>query len=236
MTPAAGTALLLLAAFVLPGFVTLLVRERTYVIKGEDTPFERLLNALFYSAIIYAILGLGLAAFAFDDRNISSLYAGHYVFGVYLLLGGLALFVLPLSIAEFGRRWQKSETLRPKFLEWAKIDPGHGVPAGWEQLFLESPGAKGGRGLMLRVTLEDGRVVGGFFGGKSLAGYTVHRRDLFIEERWSFDDKEKWFKEAIPANYGLWISESQIHSIEAYEPSSPVKAPTAATVQSSSDV
>src|SRR5680860_1304443 len=171
MAPETGTALLLLAAFVLPGFVTLLVRERTYWIKGEDSPFERLLNALYYSSIIYAVLGLGLAALAFDNDNISALYAGKYVFGVYLLLGGLGLFVLPLAIAELGRRWQKSEKLRPKFLRWARIDPGHGVPAGWEQLFLESPGAKEGRGLMLRVTLDDGRVVGGFFGGKSLAGY-----------------------------------------------------------------
>jgi hypothetical protein len=234
MAPETGTALLLLAAFVLPGFVALLVRERTYMIKGEDTPFERLLNALYYSSIIYAVIGLGLAAFAFDDKNIASLYAGHYVVGVYLLLGGIALFVLPLAIAELGRRWQKSERFRPKFLEWAKIDPGHGVPAGWEQLFLESPGAKAGNGLMLRVTLEDGRIVGGFFGGKSLAGYTVHRRDLFIEERWSFDDEE-WFKKAEPGNLGLWISEAQIHSIEAYEPSSSGEAPTGGPVQSPSD-
>jgi hypothetical protein len=33
MAPETGTALLLLAAFLLPGFVTLLVRERTYVVK-----------------------------------------------------------------------------------------------------------------------------------------------------------------------------------------------------------
>lgn len=228
MAPETGTALLLLAAFVLPGFVTLLVRERTYWIKGEDSPFERLLNALYYSSIIYAVLGLGLAAFAFDDENVSALYAGHYVLGVYLLLGGLALFALPLAIAELGRRWQKSEKLRPRFLNWAKIDPGHGVPAGWEQLFLESPGAKAGAGLMLRVTLDDGRVVGGFFGGKSLAGYTAHRRDLFIEERWSFDDEE-WFKEPVRANFGIWISEDQIHSIEAYKPSGPAPSQKSAS-------
>ena len=62
MTPQTGTALLLIALFVLPGFVTLLISERTHTIRGEETPFERLLNALYYSALIYAIaVGVGLA-------------------------------------------------------------------------------------------------------------------------------------------------------------------------------
>jgi Family of unknown function (DUF6338) len=218
MAPETGTALLLLAAFVLPGFVTLLVRERTYVIKGQDSQFERLLNALYYSSIIYAVLGLGLAVKGFHDKNFSSLYAGHYALGVYLLLGFLALFILPFLIAELGRRWQSSEKWRPGFLSWAGIDPGHGVPAGWEQLFLESPTAKEGRGLMLRITLDDGRVVGGKFGEKSLAGYTAHRRDLFVEERWILDDENEWFTEPAAGTGGLWISEDQIHSIEVYRP------------------
>ncbi len=56
MTPETGTALLILAVFVLPGFVTLLLRERMFAVRGEDTQFERLLNALYYSALIYAIV------------------------------------------------------------------------------------------------------------------------------------------------------------------------------------
>jgi hypothetical protein len=60
VAPQTGTALLILALFVLPGFVTLLIRERTYAVRGEDTPFKRLLNALYYSALIYAVaLGAG---------------------------------------------------------------------------------------------------------------------------------------------------------------------------------
>jgi hypothetical protein len=34
---------LVIAVFVLPGFVTLLLRERTYSVRGQDSPFERLL-------------------------------------------------------------------------------------------------------------------------------------------------------------------------------------------------
>jgi hypothetical protein len=35
MTPPTGTALLILAVFVLPGFVTLLFRERMFTVRGE---------------------------------------------------------------------------------------------------------------------------------------------------------------------------------------------------------
>lgn len=56
MAPQTGTALLLIAVFVLPGFVTLLIRERTYRVKDQDSPFERLLNALYFSSIVYVVL------------------------------------------------------------------------------------------------------------------------------------------------------------------------------------
>jgi hydrogenase-4 membrane subunit HyfE len=48
-----GTAILILGVFVLPGFITLTLRERLYIVRGEEAPFERLLSALLYSAVIY---------------------------------------------------------------------------------------------------------------------------------------------------------------------------------------
>lgn len=217
MTPPTGTALLVIAVFVLPGFVTLLIQERTYWVRADESPFERLLNALYYSSIVYVVLGLAWILDGHGRHDISRLYAGHYAVQVYLLLAFVGLLVLPLAISELGRQWRKSRRLRPRFLREAGIDPGHRVPAGWEQLFLEGPGAKEGRGLMLRVTLADGRVVGGFFGDKSLAGYSADTRDLFLEERWALDE-EDWFEKPVEGSRGLWIAETQIHSIEAYAP------------------
>lgn len=219
VAPETGTALLIIAVFVLPGFITLLFRERTYTVKGQDTPFERLLSALYYSAIIFALLGAVALLACFDREDVSRLYQGRYSLSSYLLLAFVGLFVLPLAISETGRRWQRSKKLRPWILKKVKIDPGHGVPAGWEQLFLESKGVKEGRGLLLRVSLDDGRVVGGFFGETSLAAYSAHGRDLFIEERWVLND-EQWFTEPAPETRGLWIAADQIHSIEVYAPGS----------------
>jgi Family of unknown function (DUF6338) len=225
VAPQTGTALLVIAAFVLPGFVTLLLRERTYVVRGEDSPFERLLNALYYSSLIYAALALTGLILGSDTDDVSEVYRGDASYAAYFGLAAIGLFVLPLLIAEGGRRWQGSAHLRTWFLDRAGVDPGHSVPAGWEQLFGRSPGAVEGRGLLLRITLEDGRVVGGFFGRQSLAGYTAHTRDLFLEERWSLDEDD-WFREPAEDSRGLWIADDQIKSIEAYAPPRVATPPT----------
>lgn len=212
-----GNALLVIAVFVLPGFVTLLMRERTYRVRDQDSPFERLLNALYFSSIVYGVIGLGWAVAGLDSADLSHLYSGERGVRAYLLLGLLGLFILPIAVAELGRRWQKSRKLRPRLLSHLGIDISHGVAAGWEQLFQESLAANAGSGLMLRVTLEGGRVVGGYFGGNSLAGYTARTRDLFIEEQWLLNARN-WFEKPAKGSAGLWIAEDQILSIEAYGP------------------
>lgn len=226
MEPQTGAALLLIAVFVLPGFVTLLFRERTYWVRGDDTPFERLLNALYYSALVYLTLALVALVFGQGTEDVSALYRGEHSFGVYIGLAAVGFLLLPLAIAELSRTWQRSKRLRPWILRKAGIDRGHSVPAGWEQMFLHSPGAREGH-LLLRITLEDGRVVGGYFGADSLAGYTAHTRDLFIEERWVLDD-DKWFKDPAEQSRGLWVAEDQIRSIEAYAPPSSPESNTTA--------
>lgn len=221
MAPETGTALLVITVFVLPGFVTLLMRERTYRVKDQDSPFERLLNALYFSSIVYLVLAVGWVVNGLGREAVSRLATGEEPLWIYLLLAVVGLFVLPISIAEVGRHWQGSRKLRPWFMRRVGIDPGHGMPAGWEQLFQESPAAKAGSGLMLRVTLSDGRVVGGYFGDKSLAGYTGRTRDLFVQERWLFN-AQNWFERPAEGNVGLWIAEDQILSVEAYRPSADV--------------
>jgi hypothetical protein len=62
LTPSTGTAILVLGVFVLPGFVTSLLRERLFVIRREQDGFSRLLLALFYSALVYAVVFVVAAA------------------------------------------------------------------------------------------------------------------------------------------------------------------------------
>lgn len=220
MAPQTGTALLILAAFVLPGFITLLLKERAYTIRGDDSPFERLLNALYYSSLIYGIVGIGGWFLGLTKTDITEVWRGEAAYAAYLAIVVGGLFIMPLVVAEVGRRWSLSRRARPWVLKKLKIDLGHSIPAGWEQLFAESQGALENRGLLLRVSLDDGRTVAGFFGERSLAGYTAHTRDIFLEERWSLDE-DNWFEAPVRESRGLWISDKQIQSVEAYAPPTP---------------
>ncbi len=211
MAPQTGTAVLILAVFVLPGFVTLLLRERMFAVRGEDTQFERLLNALYYSALIYALALAGGAACGLDKTDIKELYNGQKSLAEDLEAAAIVALALPLAIAFVGLWWRKSRTVRPWMLGLVRISAAHSVDSGWNEAFSRE-GAP-----MIRVTLRDGRVVGGYFGQGSLAGYSEHAQDLFIAERWSLDPQTGWFQERAVGTAGVWMARGEIVSIEFYE-------------------
>jgi Family of unknown function (DUF6338) len=210
MAPQTGTALLLLAVFVLPGFVTLLLRERMFAVRDEDTQFERLLNALYYSALIYAIVFAVGALIGLDKRDVVGFYRGEKSLAEDLEGAVAITLVIPAAIAVVGLRWRGSNKMRPFVLNFVGVSPSHGVSSAWNEAFSREGSP------MLRVTLKDGRVVGGYFGDGSLAGYSEHAQDLLISERWSID-KNDWFMEVAPGTEGLWIAHDEIASIEFYE-------------------
>ncbi|HTZ62849.1 MAG TPA: DUF6338 family protein [Solirubrobacteraceae bacterium] len=211
MTPETGTAILILALFVLPGFVTLLLRERMFAVRGEDTQFERLLNALYYSALIYAIVFAVGALAGLGKTDVVHLYHGEKSLAVDLAAAVVIALVLPAVIATIGLRWRSSPNIRPSVLKFIGISPSHSVSSGWNEAF-----SRGGSP-MLRVTLKDGRVVGGYLGEGSLAGYSEHAQDLFISERWSINPENDWFTGVAEGTAGLWVARDAIVSIEFYK-------------------
>jgi hypothetical protein len=205
-----GTAILILGIFVMPGFITLLLRERFYVVRGEDTPFERLLQALYYSAIIYGvILAVGLR-FGLEKSDVVEFHRGQKSLGEDVLAAALVFLALPLGLAVLGSLWTSSKRLRPWLLRKIGSSEAHNVHSGWNELFSKQGGA------MVRVTLRDGRVVGGFYGEASLAGYTEHTQDLYISERWELDE-DSWFVRRAPQTLGVWLPRESILSLEVYE-------------------
>lgn len=189
---------------------------------------ERLLSALYYSALVYGILAAVALLLGWSTQDVTDLYRGDREFEAYALLGVVGLLALPLSIALIGGRWYRSRSFRPWTLRKLGVPLGHRTPAGWEQFFLE------GEAAMLLVTLGDGRVIGGYFGEESLAGYTAHTPDLFLEERWSLDE-DGWFLEPATGNLGVWVKADQIHSFEAYAPVVPPAPDPPAPAVTSSD-
>jgi hypothetical protein len=125
MTPPTGTALLILAVFVLPGFVTLLLRERTFAVRDEVTAFERLLNALYYSAVIYATVLAAGALLGIDKGDVVGLDEGRKSLDEDLSAAAIIALGLPVLIALVGLWWRRSRRVRPSFLAVLGISPSH---------------------------------------------------------------------------------------------------------------
>jgi hypothetical protein len=219
MAPATGTALLILVAFVLPGFITLVARETTYVMRDAVTPFERLLLSLSYSARIYGVLLLTAFAVRATPRDIAALYRGERPLGDYLLLGTAAMLILPITISELGRRWDSSRDLRPRLMERLDISPTHATRSSWDHFF------DGDIEALVVLTLDDSRIVGGYFGQRSMAAYSGDAQDVFLERRWDLDD-DGWFVRPTPASLGIWVPHKHIVSVEMYRPDREIRTRT----------
>lgn len=212
-----GTAILILGVFVLPGFITLIFRERLYVVRGQESPFERLLSALFYSALIYGGLLQVAHHWGFQKSDIVDFHDGKKPLGDYLLVAAGIFLVFPGSIAVVGSLWTSSTRVRPRLLKLVGSSEAHSITSGWNELFSKQGVC------LIRATLTDGRVVGGYYDEPSLAGYTEQTQDLYINQRWELDD-ESWFVKPAERSLGIWLPKKSIVSLEVYDAQDPSKA------------
>lgn len=210
MAPTTVTALLLLVGFVLPGFVTLVINERTHAVPTSMTAFERLLRSLYYSVLVYALLApVGWLAGA-DREDIERFVTEEQNLGELAGVGALVLFVVPTIISTASRLWEIWPA-RDWLLQRLRISPTHRTQTAWDHFYSQRQPA------LVRLTLDDGRVVGGYYGEDSLAAYGEQAGDLYLQQRWVLDD-DKWFVEPAPGTLGLWVAADEIVSFELYAP------------------
>jgi hypothetical protein len=205
-----GTAILILGAFVLPGFITLTLRERLYVVRGEEAPFERLLSALLYSAIIYGVLLVVAHGLGLQKSDLVEFHDGEKPLGDDLLAASAILLFLPGLIAVLGLRWAASKRLRPWVLRRVGSSETHTADSAWNSLFGEQGPC------LIRAKLADGRIVGGLYGRDSVAGYTEQTPDLYLSQLWDLD-AEHWFVGPADHSLGIWLPGEGIDSLEMYE-------------------
>jgi Family of unknown function (DUF6338) len=210
MAPATGTALLVLVAFVLPGFVALLIGERTHVVRRDRTPFELLLIATYYSVICWGIIALASWPFGLARADLLRWWHEESL-GRLGGLGLLAILVVPAIVATLARLWQRSKKWRPRALNWLRIHEGHSVPTAWDELFRRRKPA------LVRAVLTDGRIVAGYYGSTSFPGYGQESQDLLLQRRWTLDG-DYWFLKRDENSHGLWLSAGSIVSLELYDP------------------
>lgn len=211
MAPATGSALLVLVAFVLPGFVALLIGERTHRVPVRNrSPFELLLIATYYSVISWGIIALASWPFGLDRADLRRMYRRESL-GQLAGLGLLAVLVVPALVATVARLWWRSKNWRPRVLKWLRIHEGHSIPTAWDELFYRRKPA------MVRAVLTDSRIVGGYYGSNSFPGYGEESQDLLLEQRWTLNDRH-WFVKPAEGSHGLWLSAGSIVSLELYDP------------------
>jgi hypothetical protein len=211
MAPETGTALLVLVAFVLPGFVALLISERTHLVRVPNrSPFELLLIATYYSVVCWGIIALSSWPFQLSRDDVREMYREDDL-GKLAALSLVALLVVPALVATAARLWARSGKWRPRVLRLLRVHTGHRVPTAWDWMWGQRKPA------LVRAVLSDGRIVAGYYGSQSFPGYGTESQDVLLEARWTLD-KDYWFLEETEGSHGLWLSAGSIISLELYDP------------------
>jgi hypothetical protein len=206
---ATGQALLVLVIFVLPGFVTLLFKERIHEVAVERSGFEMLFSALFYSLLVYAPLVVLGAIIGLDRNDIVRIYTARDGLWPLLGVGLLAGIVLPFLVAYSSHRWQASD-LRTTVLGRLQIATAHRIPTAWDYFFGYRLPA------LLRITLETGEVVAGYYAGMSFATYAAHGGDIYIQEQWELEAGTFQMVGPVEGSMGIWVPGSQITQVEIF--------------------
>ena len=210
MPPETGTALIILVAFVLPGFITVLIKERTHETPQDVTQLDRLLRALYYSVWSYTLLAAVAFVLDLHRSDVQTLWDRRATDPAPLVLVVAAAIIIPSALlATCSGLWEGSAAqtwVRTKL----RINLRHRTPTAWDHFFSLRSRA------MVRATMKDGRVVGGFYGPKSFAAYAKDGRDLYLEQRWAMDEDLDWFQEPAKATQGVWLPTDEVVSIELY--------------------
>jgi len=209
VTPATGTALLLLAAFVLPGFVTLMVKERTYEAPSQASSFDRLLGTLYYSALVYVVPAVVVVIGGWEVPTLQGFVEGDKgLRGPVATALGVVLG-LPLLIAYLGHRWTLSQR-RQDALGALRVNPAHATATAWDFMFGEEA-----EQCLIRATLKDGTIVSGYYGPSSHSGFGASTPDLFLEQRWVADEDDTALA-PVTNNFGIWLRADEIICLELY--------------------
>jgi hypothetical protein len=212
MPPETGTALLILVGFVLPGFVTVLIKERLHDTPATKTEFDRLLQVAYYSVWSYLLVAAFALVFDIRGDEVQAFFEGRvHDPALLILLTAGAILVPSCVVAGVSIMWSDSDLVnRGKGKIGLNIH--HQTPTAWDHFFDER------RAVMVRVVLKDGRLIGGFYGNKSFAAYAKDGGDLYLEKHWQLDPATGWFVREAPATVGVWISSAEVVEVEFYTP------------------
>lgn len=183
----------LLGLFVVPGLVSMQV-YRLLMPAKEISWSDVFLQAFFYSSINFALL---FPILTLIPENLN----GFNLFKTWLVIVGY-LFISPSILP-----WILTVLFRSKFIaERVKIP----YPSTWDYFFDNN------NSVFLIVHLNNGDVIGGYWGEDSHAGTYPLNGDLYMEVLYTIND-DGTFGEPIPFSKGLLIRKDEYSHIEILE-------------------
>ena len=215
-TPATGTALLVLVGFVLPGFVAVLLKERLYEVRGEESTFDRLLTTVYYSVVVYLLPAVTLSVLSIagllDRNDLTHFFQARSPLWLIGFVAVFVLLVLPVLAALAAWQWMSSAWRAALYRRVKRLNPEHRTQTSWDFAFNHE------QDLLLVVGLQDGSRVAGYYGPRSHSGYGTRTRDLFLEERWDISDDDGSISRPPPERHsvGIWIDADEIRTVDQY--------------------
>lgn len=192
--------------FVLPGFVTLAVDQATYTLRPSQSQLEELLRALVYSVVDLGLLLLIAALSGIELERARELALARDGLWPALGIGALGLLAVAAAVSTAVRVLRQTGSLRRAAYRILRINANHRVPTAWDHFFIQE------KSVLLRVVLQDGRVLGGLYGRYSFAARSQEGEDLFLEQRWKMIDD--WFDGPVVPTSGLWIRAGEIRTMD----------------------
>jgi hypothetical protein len=221
MAPTTGTALALLVAFVLPGFVVALFQERTFKQAEDLSPLNLLLRVLYYSVLCYVVLAAVATIFGLNRPWLEDLYKSNRDTPAVLVFYGAPAIFVPATIVWGWTLFLRQSGLTARIAELFGINTRHQQPSGWDYWFSKASYS------YVSVSYKDGSSVWGYYGKKSFAAYSKDGGDLYLEnvyheKMWPEDPDPDaprpgaWFGTAKDKCLGAWVKLDDAVSVEFY--------------------
>lgn len=211
MPPQTGTALILLVGFVLPGFITVLIRERTIESATPTSDLNRLLRVAYYSVWSYIVLAAISLVAGWQLHDFKHFFESHQHNPALLaMVAAGAILIPPVLVALAGLIWHELGIGRWVVTKF-RLNQHHQTPSAWDHFFDQR------KAVFVKAGTKSGAVVAGYYGAESFAAYAKDGRDLYLEERWSLDDQGD-FDRRLNGDAGLWLPAADVDYIEFYTP------------------
>jgi hypothetical protein len=220
MIPSGVPQLLILAAFVMPGFIFQATRLRFRgQLPGERDQFSRVLRALgisfFFDLFYFAVFSRAIQATASNpevifERPVSAaVIAFNFVFLVPIIA---ALLDLGLSLRSDKRLqqagfWKATFSAFGTLFTLAAYRLYNSAPSSWDFA------ARRLRPAWIRIQYTDNVWMGGYLGATGFINATPEPRELYLEQAWQLSDTGE-FERPIDGSLGVWVNCTNAIAVE----------------------